>query len=143
MVRWFRSNPVTAGKQRTGMISATQEQAIIPTGFEKRPRFQGPIPRTSIHSKWVHAFAVMYIRLPGLNLSPATTSFRKTGNVKAIYCAMAPILKTAPIAIGPANIRRPNKAPMVVTNQTATTGVLVLWWTFFNHRLPGRAPSRE
>src|SRR2546423_5569621 len=60
MLRLFRSLPFVAGKHNTGMIKATQPTAIAPTGFEKRPKFQGP----------------------GRNLSPTTNSFSVTGKIK-------------------------------------------------------------
>jgi hypothetical protein len=80
---------------------------------------------------------------PGRNLSPTTNSFSAIGMIKAVYCAMAPMLKTAPMATGLANMSRPSRAPIVMTNQTALTGVLVYRLTCFHQRLPGRAPSRE
>ena len=42
MVKSFKSPPLTAGKQRTGTIKHSQATAVAPTGFENRPRFQGP-----------------------------------------------------------------------------------------------------
>lgn len=51
------------------------------------------------------------------------------------------MLNTAPIATGLANMRSPRRAPTVMTNQTALTGVLVVLLTILSQRLPGRAPS--
>lgn len=81
--------------------------------------------------------------LPGRNLSPTTKSLRAMGKMNARYCAMAPIEKTAPIATGLANMRRPRSAPMKSTNQTALTGVWVCLFTRFSQRDNGSAPSRE
>lgn len=53
------------------------------------------------------------------------------------------MLKTAPIATGLANMRRPRRAPMASTNHTAYTGVLVYELTCLSQREPGSAPSRE
>ena len=53
------------------------------------------------------------------------------------------MLKILPIAIGPANIKRPSSAATVSTPQVALTGVIVLLFTLLHHRLPGIAPSRE
>jgi len=67
--------------------------------------------------------------LPGRNLSPAVKTLSATGNMKAIYCAIAPTLNTAPIAIGDANMRSPRRAPRMPINQTAFTGVFVREFT--------------
>jgi hypothetical protein len=53
------------------------------------------------------------------------------------------MLKTAPIAIGLANMRSPKRAPIARTNHTALTGVLVRELTFLSQREPGSAPSLE
>jgi hypothetical protein len=45
------------------------------------------------------------------------------GIVKAIYAAIAPTEKMAPIATGPANIKQTKQIPTLVLNHTALTGV--------------------
>lgn len=48
--------------------------------------------------------------IPGLKVFAAAVRRRKIGIVNAIYCAMAPMLKTAPIATGLANMSKPKRA---------------------------------
>ena len=81
--------------------------------------------------------------IPRRNLSPTTNSFSATGKMKAVYCAIGPMLKAAPIATGLANMRSPKRAPMVRTSHTALTGVLVRGLTFLSQREQGSAPSLE
>ena len=122
MVRGVRSLPLTAGKHRAGTIKAHHATAAAPRGVENLPRFHGP----------------------GLNLLTlwSQKSLIATGIVKAVYCPIAPILNTAPMATGDANIRRPRRAPTVRTPQIAQTGVMVFLLTLDQKREPGIAPSR-
>lgn len=80
---------------------------------------------------------------PGLNLLAAAVRRRAIGMVNAVYCAMAPILKAAPIATGDANISSPRRALIPRSIHNALTGVCVCGWTCFHHLEPGSAPSLE
>src|ERR1700742_3007316 len=105
MVSGVKSAPLTAGKHKAGRISNHQPKAIAPNGLDQRPRCQGPAETMS---------AITYLLtrasyIPGLNLPLSKNSLRATGVVKAVYCAMAPMLKTAPMATGLANINKPSK----------------------------------
>lgn len=100
-------------------MSATNALAITPMGMLKRPRFHGP----------------------ALNLLPTKNTRMKIGVVKATNAAQAPMLKMAPIATSPANMRRSRQQPMAVLNQTALTGVRVYLLTCFQIRESGKQSS--
>lgn len=57
-----------------GVINITNAHAVLPMGRVSRPRFQGP----------------------GRKRDPTRKSRMKMGIVKAMYCAIAPMLKRAP-----------------------------------------------
>jgi hypothetical protein len=90
------SGSLTAGKHNTGTIKATHPSAMNPHGRENLPRCQGP----------------------GRKLSRTKITRIATGRMNAIYCAMAPIEKIAPIATGPPKMRRLRRQPMRQSNQT-------------------------
>lgn len=96
-----RSEPVTAGKHRIGTMSAVKQDATMPVGIDRRPRFQGP----------------------GRNLLRVKATRMKVGVVKATKAAMAPMEKRAPAARVPPKIRRSIMQPRVVFSQTALTAV--------------------
>ena len=88
-----------------GMMKTTHAHAMQPHGTEKRPRFHGPVSVTVSH--WDRREEMLERVLPGRNFPLAAVSRRAMGMVKAVYWAMAPMLKTAPMATGDANMRRP------------------------------------
>ena len=98
---YFRSAPLTLGKQSMGTISATNPQANAPIGILALPRFHGP----------------------GLNRFPTKNTLMKIGMVNATKAATAAIEKIAPMATVPPNMSSVMAIPMVVLNQTAFTGV--------------------
>ena len=81
----------------------TKADAIMPTGIESFPRFQGP----------------------GRKRLPTKNTRMKMGVVKATKAAMAPIENIAPAARGPPKMRRSMRQPTEVLNHTALTGVFV------------------
>ncbi len=98
-----RSEPVTLGNIKTGTMSNTNAQAILPMTMLYLPKFQGP----------------------GLNLLPTKKTRIKMGIVNATKAATAAMENRAPAASGPPNISKVMQIPILVLNQTALTGVLV------------------
>lgn len=62
---------------------------------------------------------------PGLHLGPAKKSFIATGIVNAKYAPVAPILKMAAIARGPAKMRQSTATWTMKLKMTALIGVCV------------------
>lgn len=65
------------------------------------------------------------------------------GTEYAKYWPVTTREKTASIAVGPANAKRPNIEEMMATNQTAKIGAWVRLLTLYRNLDNGRAPSRE
>ena len=116
----FKSLPVTLGRHKIGIISDVKHVARVPTTGENFPKCQGP----------------------GRNRLPTRNVRMVIGIVKATKAAIAAMLKIAPIAMRPPNIRKVRQMPMTVLNQTALTGVCVCLLTLFQMRESGKQSSR-
>ena len=110
---------MTLGKHSMGTIRITNALAMQPIGMLNRPKFQGP----------------------GRNLFPTKKTLMKIGVVNATKAASAPIEKIAPMARLPPKIRRSNRQPTALLNQTALTGVWVTVLTCFQYFESGKQPS--
>ena len=115
-----KSEPVTAGRHSTGIITAVKQVAAVPIKGENFPKCHGP----------------------RRNLFPTKNVLMVIGIVKATKAPIAPILKMAPIAISPAKIKNVRAMPMAVLNHTAFTGVCVWRLTLHQYFDPGKQPSR-
>src|SRR3569833_953568 len=115
-----KSEPVTLGRQRIGIMSRVKALDAVPTTGLHLPRFHGP----------------------GRNLLPTKKVRIVMGIVKATQAPMAPTEKMAPMATGPANSSSVSSDPMTALHQTAMPGVLVAEFTFSQYRDSGKHPSR-
>ena len=134
----IRSDPVTAGKHSAGTMSSHHPTAMILSGMENIPKCQGPLRNFVRPKKSFRAIAVCTC----IRIRSHRRSFKEL-TVKEVYCAIAAIVKTAPIATGPPNMSKPSKAATTSTNHVEFTGVLVFELTWLTILLRGRAPSRE
>lgn len=137
---------MTLGKQRTGIMRATKEQATVPQAIEYLPRFHGPGRKRSPTKRMRMAIGIVKDLETHQSVSnkPSSLCIRKKNisDKTHVNAAIPPIENSAPTARLPPKISVKRKIPITAFPHTALTGVLVYGLTTFQMLLPGKTPSR-
>lgn len=87
--------PLTAGKQRAGVMTSHQAHAATLVGLDLSSAVYKLACVSDLECILGWAYHLPRFHGPGLNLPRLNNNFRATGAVKEVYCAMAPEYQSA------------------------------------------------